>query len=151
LSDNPYLPPKAELREVAAELPARPRAVTLAIRLVLGGVLLQVLGSVWAFQQANFQIYNPVLLAVNVALYLLLGFLCHQIARRKSWPRIVLLIFTLVTFARVCMAIGAAWRYLPGDQMLDLLPTFIFVQVLPMTLNLFALQLLFFSSGKWFR
>jgi uncharacterized membrane protein len=43
----------------------------------------------------------------------LLGVICHQIAQGRLWARLVLLMLVLVTFARLCWAIGYVWRQDP--------------------------------------
>jgi hypothetical protein len=83
--------------------------------------------------------------------FLLYGFFCQQMARRRSWPRAVLLVITLVVFAQFCLNLGAAWQILARGDLADLLPRFLIVRVVPLAMNLAAMHLLLFSSGSWFR
>jgi len=82
---------------------------------------------------------------------LLILVLCHQIARRRNWARIVYAIMTFIGFAQLCYRFVCARRLFSGDELLELLPRFLIAQVLPVALSLAAIHLLFFSSGGWFR
>lgn len=148
---SPYTPPRAEVADTPEVLPPRPRSVSVALGLVLGGVLVQILANVYAFQEHDFHFERPMASLKNGAYFLLLMFLCHQIAKRRSWPRIVLLVLVLLTFAQVCFAIGAAHRYLTSEEIFSMLMRYFIVQIVPLAMNLAALHLLFFSSGNWFR
>ena len=44
------------------------------------------------------------------AQFLVLGVICHQIAQGRRWARLVLLMLTLVDFARICWGVGYIWR-----------------------------------------
>ena len=74
MNDNLYRPPKAELLDTSEILPPRPRAVTIALGLILGAVLLQVLVNVYLLQEVNFQVDHPWILGLNTAGFLLYGF-----------------------------------------------------------------------------
>jgi hypothetical protein len=148
---NPYEPPKADVAEVAESHPARPRPVNIALGLIGGALLFQLLSFVYTLQQVDFRIANPQGFVVRAAMFVIMGLLCHQIARRKSWPRLILLILTLVGFAQFCWALGAAFKYLSGEELWGLMLNFLFFQGLPLAMNLAAMHLLFLSSSKWFR
>jgi hypothetical protein len=151
MTENPYQAPTAELADAPEILPPRPRAVTMALSLILGSVVLQILANVYLLQKVAFHVDHPWLLGLNGAGFLLYGFFCQQMARRRSWPRIVILVITLVVFAQLCVGLGAAWHVLAGAEMADLLPAFLVIRVIPLAMNLAAMHLLFFSSGTWFR
>lgn len=151
MTDNPYKTTQAELVDTTEIHPPRPRGVTIALGLILGAVLLQALTNIYGLQQVNFQTDHPWLVGFNFASYLLYGIFCHQMAQRRGWPRLVLLVITLVVFAQLCLVLGAAWRILFGEEMAYLLPRFLFIRVFPLAMTLAALHLLFFSSGTWFR
>lgn len=148
---NPYTPPRAQLVDAPDLLPPRPRAVSIALGLVLGGVLVQILANVYTLQEHDFHFDQPLVSMKNGAYFVLLIFLCQRMARGRSWPRIVLLLLVLISFAQVCFAIGAARRYLTSDEVFTMLPRYFVVQIAPLAMELAALHLLFFSSGGWFR
>ena len=151
MTANPYEAPKAELADTPEVLPPGPRAVSIALGLVLGAVILQMLSLLLFLQETNWQVFRPWPWAGRAFDWLLVGFLCHQMSRRRNWARIVLLCLALISFAQLCYGIGAARRYLLKEEFLDLMPRFVLVQVLPVAMTLLALHLLFFSSGDWFR
>jgi len=149
---NPYTPPSAGVADIAAAAPrVRPRSVNIALGLIVGGLLLQLLLQVWHLWQVNFSIGDTWQSALAAGLFLIYGLLCHQLARGRSWPRIILLILTLGGFASTCFALGYARKLdIPLTDLLTT-PVFLFNRLLPMLLNFIALHLLFFSSGTWFR
>jgi hypothetical protein len=149
--NNPYTPPAAGVADVPGVVRIRPRAVNIALLLIAAGLLAQLLVQLWFLQQAGFWIGDPWQSAVSVGLFALYGFICHQLAKGRSWPRIVLLILTVVGFASTCYAIGVMRRLeIPVTELLWT-PIFLFNRVVPMILNFIALHLLYFESGGWFR
>lgn len=72
-------------------------------------------------------------------------------AHRRTWPRLLLLIITVATFAQTCWAFGFVWQQLPESIHLLLIPDLVIPRVLPLAMNLAALHLLYYSSGDWFR
>jgi hypothetical protein len=151
MNENPYQATKADLVDVPDAVPARPRAVNIALGLILGAVLIQILVNVYLLKEANFQVAHPWMLGLTFGGFLLYGFLCQQMAQGRGWPRPLLLMFTLVVFVQFCVGLGAGWRFLVSEEMADLLPRFLIVRVIPLAMNLAAMHLLFFSSGSWFR
>jgi len=151
VENNPYTPPAAGVADIAMALRPRPRAVNIALVLIGGALLIQLLFQLWHLQQMNFQIVAPMQTAFAAGLFLLYGLLCQQLAQGRSWPRIVLLILTLGGFASTCFAIGYARNLdIPVGSLMTT-PVFLFNRLLPMILNFIALHLLFFPGGTWFR
>ncbi len=133
------------------EIPARPRNVHIAIGLIVGALLIMLLAILKGLYAANFYVANPRGVAMFAVEFTLLGVICHQIAQRRGWARLVLLMLVLVTFARLCWAIGYVWRQDPDLWDIFLGTNYLLTRILPLVMNFVALHLLYFSSGDWFR
>ena len=152
MSNDNYKAPSTPLLDPAElALPERPRNVSIAIGLVGGGALIQLLAFVRNLQAEYFQVANPWMLAFPIGSFLLFGVICHQLAHRRTWPRLLLLIITVATFAQTCWAFGFVLQQLPESIHLLLIPDLVIPRVLPLVMNLAALHLLYYSSGDWFR
>ena len=133
------------------ELPARPRNMLIAIGLIVGALLIELLGTLKALLDANFYVANPRGLVIFAAQFVLLGVISHQIAQGRRWARLVLLILTLLAFAQLCWGVGYIWRVAPEAWDLLVDPQYLLTNILPLLMNFVALHLLYFSSGDWFR
>lgn len=133
------------------EVPARPRNVIIAIGLIVGALLVELLGILKVLQDANFYVANPRGLVIFAAQFVILGVICHQIAQGRRWARLVLLMLTMVEFARICWAVGYIWRVAPESWDLFVDPHYVLTNILPLVMNFAALHLVYFSSGDWFR
>jgi filamentous hemagglutinin family protein len=133
------------------QMPARPRNVMVAIGLIVGALLVQLLGILTVLQAANFYVANPRGIIIIAAEFVLLGVISHQIAQARRWARLVLLILTLVNFARICWGVGYIWWQAPEAWDLLVDPHYLLTNILPLLMNMVALHLLYFSSGDWFR
>jgi len=152
MTDNNYKAPESLLLDPPEpELPERPRNVNIALCLIGGGLLVRLLAGLRFLQEANFQIESPWPWAISIAGLVLYGVMCHQIAHGRNWARLLLLLFTLVTFMQLCWAVGYIWRRAPDMWEMLFTADYLLGRVLPMAINMAALHLLFFSSGDWFR
>jgi hypothetical protein len=152
MNNNPYRPPVAEVADgAAAHAPQLPRNVSVALYLMGGSLLLQFLVQVWSFQRNGFHILQPRETAIAVAWIALGVLLCHQLARGKGWPRIVLSIVMLGNFVTTAYYLGFALRHSPQDLVFFYSTRFLLNRALPLLMNLVALHLLYFASGDWFR
>jgi hypothetical protein len=114
-------------------------------------VVLHILAPIYLLQEAQFRIGSYWAWVVRGFNLLLILVLAHQVTRRRHWARVVLAILALIGFAQLCYGFGSARKYLSTDEILELLPRFFVMQVLPVAMSLAAIHLLFFSSGDWFR
>ena len=152
MDNNNYKAPESSLLDLPEPaLPERPRNVNIALCLIGGGVLIQMLAALKALQDAYFQIPQFWPWSVYLGRFVLFGVICHQISHGKSWARLLLLLFTLIVFAQVCWFIGFAWRGSPETWDTLVQPEYLLTVFLPLAMNIAALHLLFFSSGDWFR
>ena len=152
MTDNNYKAPESSLIDSPEpEPPERPRNVNIALCLIGGGALVQALAVLKNLQDSYFQVYDPRSMALVAADFAIVGVILYLLARGKSWARILLLILALVAFARLCTAIGYAWRQDPELWESLLGAETLVVRVLPAVMNFVALHLLYFSSGDWFR
>ena len=152
MDHNPYTPPNTEVVEdTPAVSRARPPGVNLALALTGGALLMQFLVQLWDFQQAGFHFGKPLIAAQSVFWFVVGAVLLQQLARGRSWARIMLLIVTLGAFAVTCYFVGFVFRSSPEYTSLFFSGMFLFNRLLPMVMNLVALHLLYFSSGAWFR
>src|SRR5262245_47301331 len=106
MEDNPYTPPAAEVADPRRVQRPRPRGVNIALALIVLGLAMQLVFQLWFLQRVNFQFADPFQAALAAGLFLLYGFLCHQMAQGRAWPRVVLLLLTLGGFISSCYAIG---------------------------------------------
>jgi len=144
-TDAPLIDPPAQ------ELPPRPRNVNIAVALIGAGVVLLVLVVLRDFQGEGFQVQSSRQILMPAAWCIFYAVICHQIARARDWARLVLLILTVASFLQLCWVVGATWRAFPDSWRYFFSANFLLSRLLPMTMNLVALHLLYFSSGDWFR
>jgi hypothetical protein len=152
MEHNPYSPPATQVADAApADSRVRPRAVNHALALIAAALAIQLVFQLWALQEVDFRIVDPWQTSIAAVLFVIYGFMCHQLSQGRSWPRIVLLILTLGGFAATCYAIGVMRKLGMSLSELFLMPVFAFNRLLPMVMNFVALHLLFFASGDWFQ
>lgn len=150
MTNDNYKATSSALIDAPETTRARPRNVNIALGLIGGGVLIRLIMTLKFFQESQFEIATPWVLAVPIGGLVLLGVICHQIAHGKGWARLLLLLLTLFVFAQLCWGIGYIWRQAP--EMLDVSVNthYVLTRVVPLALNMAALHLLYFSSGDWF-
>ena len=151
MNNNNYKAPGSSLLDLPEPaLPVRPRNVNIALVLIGIGLLIRLLAILKQLQDSQFQLENPLRLALTGVDFCLFGVIVHQLARGKRWARLVLLVLMLVMFAQQCTVVGYVWQHSPDMWESLLSAQSLLVRVLPMALNFVALHFLYFSSGGWF-
>jgi hypothetical protein len=151
MDTNPYSAPTTAVADPSSIPEACPRAVNLAVGLLGFGVTLRLLNYIYLWQAAGYGGVELRTLALVLGGVLLIAVICYWLRRGSNWARIVLLILTGVGFAGFCFNLGFVIRRMPEEIPTLFGPQFLLAVALPQLLNLFALHLLFFSSGNWFR
>jgi hypothetical protein len=151
MENNPYTPPAAEVADPPRVRLARPRAVNVALAILVANLVVQFISQLQSLQQIRFRVDNPWVLAIAGGEYLLMVVIIQQLAQGRSWPRAVLLIITLVAFALACYAVGALLRFDVEWSVVFAAPAFYLNRVLPLVAHFVALHLLYISAGDWFR
>jgi len=152
MTNDNYKTSQSSLIDTAEpELPERPRNVNIALALLVIALAVPGLRALKELQDMHFQVENVGSLAMYCAYFGVLVALILLIARAKGWARLVFLILILIEFARICTAVGIAWRRAPELWNYLLTAQYLLMTVLPVFLNFVALHLLYFSSGNWFR
>jgi hypothetical protein len=146
MDHNPYSPPQTEVREPASpnEIGARPKQVTLAVRLFWVEFAVSVVS--FAAQMLS-KDRNPYVVATVITVGVFLAaeaFVIYSLWVRRNWARYVALATTLLGFLEVVVAIGDG--RLKGESVQ------IGAEAIEAMLDGVALFLLFTSPAKeWFK
>ncbi|MEO7404206.1 MAG: hypothetical protein ABIU95_11115 [Burkholderiales bacterium] len=145
MSDNPYAPPEATLKDPPDKraVAEQPRVVRLAVVLLWISLALS-LPTLWFDGQrggADFSL--PLTIAFIVVFGGLGVMLIVFISRGSHWARMAYLMLTMFTIA----ILGSTWRQLIGDGYGELV-----MNAASLAFELVALYLIFTKPGKlWFR
>jgi uncharacterized membrane protein len=149
---NPYTPPAAAVGDI--ESPAlRERPVAVVVAIILIGIhILMSASSYVRVLHAYFSAseVNLLLLGIQVAKWLLLLLICHQLWRGRNWARILLLVmlaFALLALFAQYLSVThrpPGLNYQPGAAVY-------FGMLLPSLTYLAASFLVFVPGRAWFR
>jgi hypothetical protein len=146
MSENPYNPPKSEVRDSPSvrAIAERPRQILLyAVALLWVSLALGIPTAIYDYKKASTEAFAPFVLVVMILVYALGICLNIFVARGHNWARIVLLIFTGVT---ILSFIGYIEEYLQDPMV------YVVLNALTIVMDGVALYLLFSRPGAlWFR
>lgn len=140
--NEPYAPPTATVADPALAVPAAPRQVSLALRLLWVSLLLGVPLLVMSTQRLPEGGATVFTVVFQLLIFALVAWLYVCIARRRQWARIVTLLLTLLGL------VFMVWAPTPDDtSVVERL-----IAGLSTVLDLAAMVLLFGApASRWFR
>ena len=145
MSENPYSPPKSEVRDLAPDraIAERPRQVLYAVLLLWVSLVLGIPSAIHEYQKAVTEGTWPFLLVFMLFMYAFGVCLNIFAARGHNWARITLLVFSSVAIVSFVALIE---EYLQDPV------GYLALNIITLVMDAVALYLLFSRPGAlWFR
>jgi uncharacterized membrane protein (DUF2068 family) len=149
MDHNPYSPPQTEVREAPADdTGARPRQVTLAVRLFWAELAVGVVQYATTLKSTGTEDAGPAIVAFTLvfigALFIAEAIVIYKLWMRRNWARYVALVSTVLSLLGVVQSMNRGRLTIAAGEM--------GFSVLELMLDAVALVLLFTSPGKeWFK